>query len=253
VNQSLKNALIKTGLYHPLKQRLYRNSAYIGIRNRKQRNFYATILKAGDLIFDVGANVGQRTAIFASLGCRVIAFEPDRRAVAELQPRFRFSRKVTIEPVALGDVEGEMDLYCCALPQLSSLSTTHVNETCRQVFPNHTWQKSDTVSVETLDNMIGRHGLPAFIKIDAEGYDANVLQGLSTPVSLSFEYHGTAIEEAFRCARRLHDLKPSYRFNYCLGETLDCVLPEHVSYAALTTEVLRRIDKPTWGDVYAFI
>jgi hypothetical protein len=51
------------------------------------------------------------------------------------------------------------------------------------------WAETITVAVVTLDDLIERHGVPTYIKIDTEGWDAHVLAGLSEPVPFfSFEY-----------------------------------------------------------------
>jgi hypothetical protein len=53
------------------------------------------------------------------------------------------------------------------------------------------------------------------VKIDVEGYEQEVLKGLSVPVgALSFEFHRHLLTEAMACVRLL----PNYRFNYCLDE-----------------------------------
>jgi hypothetical protein len=51
------------------------------------------------------------------------------------------------------------------------------------------WAETITVPVIKLDDLIGKHGVPIYIKIDTEGWDAHVLAGLSQPVRyISFEY-----------------------------------------------------------------
>ena len=45
------------------------------------------------------------------------------------------------------------------------------------------------VPVTTLDALIERHGVPSFVKVDAEGFEEEVLQGLSRSIkALSFEF-----------------------------------------------------------------
>jgi Methyltransferase FkbM domain len=51
------------------------------------------------------------------------------------------------------------------------------------------WDRSIDVAVATLDDLIAAHGEPAFCKIDVEGFEVDVLAGLTRPVrALSFEY-----------------------------------------------------------------
>ena len=51
---------------------------YHGIpgRQRRMRRLYGQFVRSGDLVFDIGAHVGNRTRAFAGLGCRVVALEP---------------------------------------------------------------------------------------------------------------------------------------------------------------------------------
>jgi hypothetical protein len=74
------------------------------------------------------------------------------------------------------------------------------------------------VPVTTLDALIEHHGLPRFCKIDVEGYEAEVLAGLSHRIpALSVEFLGGALDIAEACVRRLEALS-GYEFNAIEGE-----------------------------------
>src|SRR5262249_53911748 len=73
--------------------------------------------------------------------------------------------------------------------------------------------------LSTVDALIARHGMPVFVKIDVEGYEAEVLAGLTQPPrALSFEFTTIQREVAQACIDRC--LALGYvRFNAALGET----------------------------------
>jgi FkbM family methyltransferase len=250
LNPVIRDAFIWSGLFHPLRNFFYRDLA---LRDRSQRAFYANLIDSDDLVFDVGANIGQRTAIFASLSSRVVAFEPDPRPLKHLTSRFRFSPKVRIEPIALGEEEERnVALYCCDTHALSSLSPEHVKRVQAAYFPDDEWSPTQRIEVSTLDHMIDKYGPPAFTKIDVEGFEPKVLGGLSTPLpSLSFEWNAASTDNVLRCMDHLGKLG-DYKYNYCLGEELDFCLVQHVSrstFEKLLDDITVNIE--LWGDVYA--
>jgi hypothetical protein len=80
------------------------------------------------------------------------------------------------------------------------------------------------VEVATLDDLIAIHGEPAFCKIDVEGFEVDVLAGLSRPLrALSFEYLPAAHEAALAALSRVEKLgvvAGGYVYNYSPIETM---------------------------------
>jgi FkbM family methyltransferase len=196
---------------------------YYGIPGRINRlqRFYAPFIHSGDLCFDVGAHVGNRVLAWRRLGARVVAVEPQPHLARLLQRLHGHSNQVTVLPLALGASSGSAALYVDPHnPTVGTLSAGWIAAVQQDPsFAGVHWDQATTVHVTTLDALIGQFGVPAFCKIDVEGYELEVLRGLSRPLpALSFEYIPATMDIAFGCLERLGQLG-RYEFNYFEGET----------------------------------
>jgi FkbM family methyltransferase len=213
---------------------------------------YDKFVSPGDLVFDIGANVGDRTAAFCAMGAKVVSVEPHPDCIVSLRERFAGNSDVTIIDRAVSNHEGPAALISGETSAISSISEEWI-EAVRKTdrFSGHEWAKRHRVETTTLARLIEKFGQPAFIKIDVEGWEAAVILGLSTPVkALSFEFTPECLGAVRQCVERLQVLG-DYKFCYSLKESLK-LYPEWLSGTAVLSE-LRQFenDSATYGDVYA--
>jgi FkbM family methyltransferase len=215
--------------------------------------FYSQFTKSGGLCIDVGANLGARTEAFLSIGCEVIAVEPQASCIRALEKKFEHHPQVTIVPAALGRQAGTAELHVSPDHVLSSLSPDFVKETTKSGrFARSRWNRSEIVEVRTLDSLIEDHGIPDFIKIDVEGFESDVLNGLSHPVhALCFEWTPELAENALSCCDRLSALG-EYEFNLSWGESLRFTRPQWRDADSMKL-VIREFSGESlmFGDIYA--
>jgi FkbM family methyltransferase len=227
---------------------------YGGQRHRAAMGrLYAGFIKPGDLVFDVGAHVGDRIAAFRRLGARVIACEPQPALVTILQLIYGRDRTVKIVPVAVGRATGEIDLKINVdNPTVSTASPDFVKAS--EGVPGwegQSWDKSIKVPMTTLDALIARHGLPSFIKIDVEGFEAEALAGLTQPVAaMSFEFTTIQRDVARACVARCQALG-YIRYNAALGESQTLVHDEWQNADAIVRWLDALPMEANSGDVYA--
>jgi FkbM family methyltransferase len=217
------------------------------------RDFYHQFTSPGALCFDVGANLGARTRAFLSLGCQVVAVEPQSSCIRALERQFGGDSRVTIVKAALGRAVGTATLHVSPDHVLSSLSEGFVETTTRSGrFAASRWEKNETVELRTLDSLIGEHGLPDFIKIDVEGFESEVLAGLTTPVpALCFEWTPELPENALSCIERLSDLG-QYEYNLSWGESLKFSRPAWRDAESMKVVIHEFAGESLmFGDIYA--
>src|SRR5947199_372083 len=166
---------------------------------------YRQFIRPGDLVFDVGAHVGDRVGSFRRLGARVVAVEPQPQFVRTLKLLYGRDRDVIIEPVAIGRESGMVTLRLnIDNPTISTASDAFVRAAeGAPGWENQAWTETIEVPLTTLDALIERHGRPAFIKIDVEGFEVEALAGLSRAVqALSFEFTTIQRDVALGCLAR---------------------------------------------------
>jgi FkbM family methyltransferase len=218
------------------------------------RRLYRPFLPPGALVFDVGAHLGDRTRAFAHLGARVVALEPQAELFRWLRLLVGSQARVTLRREAVGQQPGEAVLAVSRrTPTVSTLSRDWPAELgCRNAsFRDVSWEESVRVPVITLDQLIEEYGVPDFCKIDVEGFEAEVLAGLSQPVpALSFEFVAGVLDIALASVRRLEKLG-RYEYNAIAGEQRSFLFPAWQSAVEIGAWLDAGAGGLPSGDVYA--
>lgn len=141
-----------------------------------------------DVLFDVGCHKGAWTdqALAHHPTARIEAFEADPSLVVALKARYENEPRVTINGLGLADITGTQLLY--------------VNEDARDIssmVKEHDSDREGTpVEVSRGDDFVTSHNIERvdFLKIDAEGFDWNILQGFDSLLgerltAIQFEYN----------------------------------------------------------------
>lgn len=220
-------------------------------RRKMMNRFYAEFIRPNDLVFDVGANVGVYAETFTELGARVIAVEPNP-ACCDVLKNLAKRADVIVEACAAGCESGTVLLQLNDNSQLSSANPSWREQLDRS--PLHRsarWQRQITVSVTTLDALVRRHGLPKFVKIDVEGFDDEVLRGMTfKPRVLTFEFNRLLPAIAERCLR-LPILANDYEFNFVRDTEMKCVAAPWLPRSKFVDRLDELAGREPSGDIIA--
>jgi FkbM family methyltransferase len=240
---ALQTFLTRIGLYQRLKGSplydLYWRIADSRIVEGRSSEiaFYKTVLKGfrkGDLIFDVGANHGSKTDIFLRLGARVVAVEPDETNQTALRQRFLtyrlVAKPVTIVGKAVSDETAIATMWIDAPGSAkNTLSRKWVDTLTADEHRfgySLDFLKRKEVETTTLEQLIVAHGFPFFVKIDVEGFERMVLQGLKRPIPyISFEVNLPEFKrEGLECVELLERVTHDGLFNYAASAQQGLIL-----------------------------
>jgi len=220
-------------------------------RSVEKDRLYAQFVKPNDLVFDVGAHVGDRVASFRRLGARVVAIEPQPALAFTLKTLYCRDRNVAIESKAVGRAPGRLKMMINVdNPTVSTVSSAFVDAAKgAQGWEDQVWDKAIVVPVTTLDALMDSHGIPNFVKIDVEGFEGEALAGMTRPVDvLSFEFTTIQREVAQACIARCAALG-FRRYNAAIGESQE--LKEWRSAEDIARWLSELPQAANSGDIYA--
>jgi FkbM family methyltransferase len=166
---------ITAGLPYGLRIHVYPDSRsaslalYTRLPEYDEMEFAVRLLRQGDVVVDVGANIGLYTLLAARHveGGRVIAFEPHPLAAHRLRENVSLNGlgNVDVRAEAVGAASGEARL-------------TQDLDTDNFILPDHeTEPRAVTVHISTLDEVVPPGARPALVKVDTEGFETAVLAG----------------------------------------------------------------------------
>jgi FkbM family methyltransferase len=199
------------------------NRSYYQLR-KKEKQFFKQFVAKGDLVYDVGANIGDKVDSFLQLKARVIAIEPDPINHKRLRSRFKHKPHFTLVPFAASDNNGVANFYVqvpgSAFNTMSqkwkfSLETAAVNRWETSIAFNDTTE----IKTTTLNTLIAQYGKPSFIKIDVEGHELSCLKGLTQKIkTISFEANLPEFKaETLEIVQLLKTIDANVRFKYILS------------------------------------
>lgn len=199
------------------------------IMHSREREFYESFLPPCRLIFDIGAHHGFKAAVFLELSQQVVACDPDPSNIQLLKNKFsKHISRILIREEALGSATGTAHL----LVHHPGSAFNTLNPYWKELLESDRvdrWNEpiefaptTIPVPVTTLDNLIKEYGIPDFIKIDAEGFEKEILEGLSQKIPfISFECLLPEFKQSLKdCLTKLLLLSPNARFNIAVEEKL---------------------------------
>jgi len=144
------------------------------ILQRKARSY----ITPGATVFDIGANIGQYALLFSDLvgpTGKVVSLEPDSNNFAFLQFNININKLKNVQCIKKGvsNTVETLEFYCDSETggRKGSFRQAYVEDNFKGV--------KEEVETTTLDALITQFGIPSFIKIDVEGFEEVVIEGLT--------------------------------------------------------------------------
>ena len=225
------------------------------VRDAAMDSLYQKYLKTGDVAFDIGSHVGDRIASFRRIGAKVVALEPQPDCAQVIRIIHGADAGVHLMEQACGARAGKLMLHINSQnPTVTTASADFITAAKgAEGWKEQVWDREIEVRVTTLDRLIANHGVPAFAKIDVEGFEDQVIEGLSTPVPvLSFEFTTIQRGLALKCLERLRTLG-RYRFDIALGESQQLTFGTPVATSEMITHIASLPHNANSGDIYAIL
>lgn len=225
---------LKFSSFFQLYQSIFRKQARE--QEKRELHFYKTFLPTCKLIFDIGAYDGHKTEAFRRIAERVVCCEPDKKNFNLLSTRFRNQKKhIFLENKSVGSQVGRFSYYInnqgSAFNTLSLKFKNFAEEKGKMMWSEEvSFHEQAITEMTTLDQLIEKYGLPDFIKIDTEGYEVEVIKGLSQPVPyLSFEcIYPEFKDELLQILDHLEKIY-HHHIQYNLSFEEELLLPEFIS------------------------
>jgi len=125
-----------------------------------------------NLVFDIGANIGNTVRIFIKHSKKVIAFEPNPILKSKLSKMFE-GDNVVIDTRAISNKNGTQILNISSSFSISTFSDEWINNSRFSL--NSIWDYPTEVETATLNQIIYEYGVPDYIKIDVEGFEYEII------------------------------------------------------------------------------
>lgn len=181
------------------------------------------------LLFDIGANAGDATIAGLNKGYKVVALEPAPRVFNVLQSRFGKHPDVRVVKLAVASKDfQDVEFYECVEDGLSTLNKDWLTAENMPYKGKH----FSTIPVKTItvDTLVKLYGVPDLMKIDVEGAEWEVFNGMTQ------KYGKLAFEWTFET---IHEHEKQLDYLYRLGYT-QCA-PQYI---------VHHLDEPTeWYDL----
>ncbi len=163
--------------------------------------YHAELIKDGAIVIDAGANLGMFSVFVASkyAGATIYAFEPTPATLEALKENARYYSNIKVFGSALGEKDGMSSFVITSDPG-----------------QNHIGEGGTPIQMKTIDSLSFSVD---FIKIDTEGYEANVLKGAAEtikrckPIIAMSAYHKP--EDKTELPRVLNEIAPYDCKLYC--------------------------------------
>jgi len=180
--------------------------------------FMRSVLPQCSIVFDVGANVGDWTALALGINPRqkIHCFEPSKATFQRLQVR----AGAIYNNFGLSSAPGEMELW--VFDEGSGTNSLYKRQGLQDGYGSTEQQRKEVVRMDTLDAYCRRVGVQTIdlMKVDVEGHELEVFKGAKEMLAhksiqrIQFEYGGCHIDSRV-LLKDLFDFFQSYDYSLC--------------------------------------
>lgn len=196
--------------------------------------------------FDIGAYQGSFTDFLLKNGAdKVFTFEPNTNLYRALTEKYKNNEKVKVYNCLVGDKNEKKKFYLAK--QHHTISTACEDFVKKSRFSNKTdennvpyaWNDPIEMDCYKLDTIFKNVGVPDFIKIDVEGFEYEVISGISKiekPATLVFEIQEELIHKTKKCFEHLNNIGFK-KFQFIEDDIFNGLPDSYIKYSKLKAKM----------------